>query len=118
MRITEASLEWLENPGIFQVNRIKAHSDHFFYEKETETSLKEKMPLRQYLNGEWSFSYSENPDGREKDFYREGYDISHFGRIQVPGHIQTQGYDHMHYINTMYPWDGQEELRPPRISRE
>ena len=118
MRITEASLEWLENPGIFQVNRIKAHSDHFFYEKETETSLKEKTPLRQYLNGEWSFSYSENPDGREKDFYREGYDISHFGRIQVPGHIQTQGYDHMHYINTMYPWDGQEELRPPRISRE
>ena len=58
MRITEASLEWLENPGIFQVNRIKAHSDHFFYEKDTETSLKEKMPLRQYLNGEWSFSYS------------------------------------------------------------
>lgn len=42
MRITEASLEWLENPGIFQVNRIKAHSDHFFYEKETETSLKRK----------------------------------------------------------------------------
>ena len=68
MRITEASLEWLENPGIFQVNRIKAHSDHFFYEKETETSLKEKTPLRQYLNGEWSFSYSENPDGRGKRF--------------------------------------------------
>ena len=39
MRITEASLEWLENPGIFQVNRIKAHSDHFFYEKETENAF-------------------------------------------------------------------------------
>ena len=24
----------------------------------------------------------------------------------------------MHYINTMYPWDGQEELRPPKISSE
>src|SRR5699024_6816798 len=32
--------------------------------------------------------------------------------------IQTQGYDHMHYINTMYPWDGQEELRPPMVSDE
>ena len=75
------------------------------------------MPLRQYLNGEWSFpTVRIRTEG--KRFYREGYDISHFGRIQVPGHIQTQGYDHMHYINTMYPWDGQEELRPPRISRE
>lgn len=38
MRITEASLEWLENPGIFQVNRIKAHSDHF--------SMRRKQKLR------------------------------------------------------------------------
>ena len=116
MKKTEASLTWLSDPEVFEVNRIAAHSDHFFYEKEEEVSLKERMPLRQYLNGEWRFSYGENPDKRAKDFYREDYDLSHFLRIQVPGHIQTQGYDHMHYINTMYPWDGQEELRPPMVS--
>ena len=118
MKKTEASLTWLSDPEVFEVNRIAAHSDHFFYEKEEEVSLKERMPLRQYLNGEWRFSYGENPDKRAKDFYREDYDLSHFLRIQVPGHIQTQGYDHMHYINTMYPWDGQEELRPPMVSDE
>ena len=118
MKKTEASLTWLSDPEAFEVNRIAAHSDHFFYEKEEEVSLKERMPLRQYLNGEWRFSYGENPDKRAKDFYREDYDLSHFLRIQVPGHIQTQGYDHMHYINTMYPWDGQEELRPPMVSDE
>ena len=118
MRAEKASMEWLENPEVFQVNRIDAHSDHFFYEKEEDICLKEQMPLRQTLNGEWSFSYGENPDKREKDFYRTDFDCSHFGKIQVPGHIQTQGYDQLQYINTMYPWDGQEELRPPYISRE
>lgn len=118
MRTDRASLEWLENPEIFQVNRIDAHSDHYFYEKEEETELKQSMPLRQSLNGEWGFSFAENLDKRIKDFYLPEYDCSHFDRIQVPGHIQTQGYDRMQYINTMYPWDGQEELRPPHISRE
>ena len=118
MTAERASLEWLENPEVFQVNREKAHSDHLFYEKEEEVCLEERMPLAQCLNGIWKFSYAENPSKREKDFFEEGYDDSHFNRIKVPGHIQMQGYDRNQYINTMYPWDGQEELRPPHISRE
>ena len=47
MTAERVSLEWLENPEIFQVNREKAHSDHLFYEKEEEISLEEKMPLAQ-----------------------------------------------------------------------
>lgn len=116
MKVKEVSLTWLEDPEVFQVNREEPHSDHFFYEREEETELKENMPLRQNLNGQWLFSYAENPDQREKDFYLTSYDCTHFDTIQVPGHIQMQGYDQMQYINTMYPWDGQEELRPPHIS--
>lgn len=33
MRIENASLKWLEDPEVFQVNRLAAHSDHYFYEK-------------------------------------------------------------------------------------
>lgn len=29
-----------------------------------------------------------------------------------------QGYDRCHYVNTMYPWDGKAELRPPKIDWE
>lgn len=29
-----ANLDWLENPEVFRVNRIDAHSDHLYYEKE------------------------------------------------------------------------------------
>ena len=113
MKATNADLSWLENPEVFEVNRIPAHSDHIFYEKNAD----DKITLKQTLNGTWRFSYAENPSMRATDFYREDFDISGFGYIQVPGHIQTQGYDRNQYINTMYPWDGEEFLRPPMVSR-
>ena len=62
------NLDWLENPEIFRVNRIDAHSDHLYYEDKEHIKLKDNMPLRQYLNGKWKFSYAENPDKRIKDF--------------------------------------------------
>ena len=117
MQTKEFTLDWLENPEVFRVNRIDAHSDHWFYEDIDEIDLEEKMPLRQCLNGKWRFSYAENPSLRLKDFYKEDFDVSGFDYIQVPGHIQLQGYDKCQYINTMYPWEGHDELRPPHISK-
>ncbi|GAA0083751.1 glycoside hydrolase family 2 TIM barrel-domain containing protein [Clostridium sp. CTA-7] len=114
----EPSLDWLENPEVFRVNRIDAYSDHLFYEKREDLLLGYNMPLRQNLNGKWRFSYAVNPSNRIKDFYKEDYDCSSFDYINVPGHIQMQGYDKCQYINTMYPWDGVEELRPPQVSKE
>lgn len=118
MRIDTPSQNWLEDPEVFEVNRIEAHSSHCFYEKEEDSYLGEEMPLKQSLNGTWKFSYGENPSERIRNFYQPDFDISGFSDIQVPGHIQMQGYDKCHYINTMYPWDGHDELRPPKISRE
>lgn len=112
------SLDWLENPEIFQVNRIPAHSSHRFYEKMDEAGMGDDMPLKQELNGPWKFAYAPNPRMRREDFYKMEKTCEDFAEIQVPGHIQMQGYDKKQYVNTMYPWDGQEELYPPNISRE
>lgn len=109
------TLDWLENPEIFQVNRGKAHSDHEYFTGREEME-KGEMSLRFSLNGTWKFAFAENPDLRQKEFYREDFDASGFGTIQVPGHIQLQGYDKCQYTNTIYPWDGHDELRPPHIS--
>lgn len=117
MNYTQPSLEWLEDPQVFRVNRIDAHSDHCFYEKIDHLKLNDDMPLKQNLNGSWRFSYSENPSLRIKDFYKENFDTTGFDYIEVPGHIQLQGYDRCQYINTMYPWEGHDELRPPHISK-
>lgn len=112
MTAKEAKLSWLEDPEVFAVNRIPAHSDHTYFEKETE-----ERPLRQCLNGSWLFSYAKNPSMRVERFYVDSYDCSGFDTIQVPGHLETQGYGRNQYINTMYPWDGEEFLRPPMVSK-
>ena len=57
------------------------------------------------------------PD-RPADFWQEDFDDSGFGTIQVPGHMELQGYGQIQYINTLYPWDGHAELRPPEIHWE
>lgn len=49
-----ADLAWLENPEVFAVNRLEAHSDHRFYESREEADGG-IMKLRQSLNGTWKF---------------------------------------------------------------
>ena len=117
MELKSARPEWLEDPQVFAVNRIPAHSDHCYYESEEEAS-KGEMGLRQLLNGTWKFSYASCPSDREADFYKEDYDESGFGNIEVPGHIELNGYGRCQYINTMYPWDGLADIRPPFTDKE
>lgn len=116
LRANEASLKWLEDPEIFAVNRLEAHSSHDYYETEVDLAAGGDGPLKQSLNGIWRFDYAECPDKRKADFYQQGFDDSGFGTIEVPGHIQLQGYERCQYVNTQYPWDGVEALRPPAIS--
>lgn len=118
MQANTPKLIWLEDPEVFEVNRIEAHSDHKYYESTEEMISEAEMSLRQSLNGMWYFSYAKNPSMRVEDFYKMEFDCKFFDKIKVPGHIQLQGYDQCQYINTMYPWDGTEELRPPKISKE
>ena len=103
----QPSLQWLTDPRVFAVNRLPAHSDHTWQAGEA--------PTRQSLDGAWAFTYSPDPASRPAEFYRPDADLSAFGSIQVPGHIEMQGYGQIQYINTMYPWDGRSALRPPQI---
>lgn len=116
MRVETPTLDWLENPNIFAVNKIPAHSDHAYFISEEEARVGETS-LKQSLNGNWRFSYAINPALRQKDFYKVDFDTSAFDWIEVPGHIQNQGYDKRQYVNTQYPWDGIEHLRPPQVSK-
>lgn len=111
MSVMRPELGWLDDPEVFRVNVLPAHSDHRFY--ETEKDFEEKRnSLYQSLNGDWQFFWSENAACRPSDFYREDFDASGFGTIPVPCHIELAGYDRIHYINTMYPWEGHLYRRP------
>ena len=102
-------LSWLADPEVFAVNRQRAHSDHRFFVPADGG----EEELRFSLNGTWKFSYASCPKERPENFYGVGYEVEDWDEIQVPGHIQLQGYEHPHYVNTMYPWDGKAAIRPP-----
>ena len=107
----QPELRWLDDPRVYRVNRLDAHSDHVFYAGEKEYAAGENT-LCQNLDGMWKFAYAKNAAGRPASFYEEDADLSAFDDIKVPGHIEMAGYDKIHYINTMYPWEGVYYRRP------
>ena len=107
----EADLKWIDRPEVFRVNQMEAHSDHEYYGTEEEYREGDNS-LRQSLNGIWRVCYSRNAQERPQAFYREGFDSGSFDEIEVPGHLELAGYDKIHYINTMYPWEGHYFRRP------
>lgn len=107
----KADIKWLDNPEVFRVNQLPAHSDHVFFDS-WEALHKGENTLLQSLNGTWKFKYSMNSMERPTDFYKEEFSAENFDEIVVPCHIEMAGYDKIHYINTMYPWEGHIYRRP------
>ena len=100
MQFTAATLA---DPRVFQINRLPPHSSHG-YRFGNGTAC--QLPL----DGAWDFRFARTP----------GEPFGPWGKIAVPGHIQLQGgaqypYGTPHYVNTQYPWDGWEKLRPGQI---
>ncbi|MCR4789136.1 MAG: beta-galactosidase [Lachnospiraceae bacterium] len=115
--ITKADLGWLDDPSVFGVNRVPAHSDHTFWADEEEAyTFRDKSLFESSLVGDWNFIYSVNASERPADFYSWDYTdravLDKFDTIEVPGHIEIAGYDKFHYINTCYPWEGHIFRRP------
>ena len=108
--IMNADMKWLDNPEIFRVNQLDAHSDHNYYISYEDIKKKENH-LQQSLNGQWEFNFSKNVMSRPEKFYEDNFDASNFDKIMVPEHIELAGYDKIRYINTMYPWEGKEYHR-------
>lgn len=107
----KADIKWLDDPEIFRVGVIPAHSDHSFYESIQEMESGSNS-LSQSLNGVWKFQYSKCPAQRPADFYKPDFDAGSFDEIMVPCHIEMAGYDQIHYVNNLYPWEGKNYRRP------
>ncbi len=108
------NFEWIKNPRIFQVNRLdnKAFIKLFRSNAELQNQC---TSLRRSLNGIWKFEFSESLEDCNKDFYHNDYDCSTWTDISVPGHMQTQGYGSLQYVNQIYPWSGSEQLLPGEV---
>ncbi|GGA46675.1 glycoside hydrolase family 2 TIM barrel-domain containing protein [Paenibacillus physcomitrellae] len=114
----QPKLSWLSDPAVYKVNRMDAHSDHRYYRTMEEAEAGGTMTMRHSLNGAWKFNYAVNAAARPELFYRSDFSTEGWRDIQVPGHIQLQGFGSPQYVNTMYPWDGLDGVRPPDIPQE
>lgn len=107
-------LSCLYKPEVVQVNRLPAVSDHDCYRSIAEAEAQETS-LSTLLNGSWKFAYAERIGDCPEGFFATDYDCSAWAEINVPGHIQLQGYGVPQYVNVQYPWDGHERLTPPQF---
>ena len=113
----KADIRWLDDASVFRVGEMAAHSDHAFYADAAEADAGASS-LRASLDGEWDFKWSVNSASRPADFYKEDADLAGFTKITVPGHMEISGFDRIHYINTMYPWEGKYYRRPADVLAE
>ncbi|MBO4394884.1 MAG: beta-galactosidase [Eubacterium sp.] len=144
--IERFSIDVLNDLSVFQQNRLPAHaeinsfcmlpdmnqsindSEELLKTSSPDGSKSEKAGSNPYnslksnriinLNGEWNFKYAENPSYVQDGFETAETDCHSWDKIQVPGHIQLQGYDIPHYTNTAYPWDGKEAVERGRAPQE
>lgn len=110
----EFTTKWLADPKVFAVNRLAAHSNHYYYRTKAEAESR-KSSFVQSLNGIWKFHYAKNPEETIPGFEHPEVNCDHWDDIRVPGSIQMQGYSAPQYVNAMYPWDGSEALEPGQI---
>ena len=68
-------IKWLDNPAVFSVNQMAAHSDHAYYLNYADLENGNNK-MTQSLNGQWDFCFSINAKSRPVHFYEEGFDTS------------------------------------------
>ena len=81
--IARAQVNDWENPSVLSINKLPYHATLQLPSKEK--ACKEIVSL----DGQWFFHWSKDPESRPADFYREDYDVSSWGKIDVPGNWQT-----------------------------
>ncbi len=98
--------DW-ENPEIFRRNMEPAHCT-LIPHVDIESALvndRERSPFFRPLNGRWKFNWARMPSERPVNFYEEGYDVSGWDEITVPGNWELQGYGVPIYTDVEYPFE-------------
>lgn len=103
-------LQILSTPDCWQINRLpgRAHSH-----------LCSGDPRKRHtLDGDWYFEYAPCQVKASPGFWRMEPELLGFDTIPVPSNVETAGFGAPHYVNTMYPWDGLESLRPGEVPQQ
>ena len=106
--------EWIKDPKVFQIGRLDPKASLKVYRNKEEMECNQSS-LSVLLNGQWKFEYAESIEETNDKFFEKDYDCSNWKNIQVPGHLQLQGYGKPMYVNQTYPWSASEQIVPGEI---
>lgn len=111
-RYTSHKPDW-SRLDVLHTNREASRTYFISYPNKRLASMLDRgsSPWYRLLNGNWKFRYDEHPAMAPKEFYIEGYDVSAWANLEVPGHWQLQGYGKPHYTDLYYPFP----IDPPHV---
>lgn len=94
-----------ENLKVLHENTMPARAYYIpaSYRMDNLVFNREESDRMTLLNDTWKFKYYKSIYDLKENFYEEGYDISKFDEMNVPGVWQMAGYDSQQYTNVKYP---------------
>ncbi|MBN1155057.1 beta-galactosidase, partial [candidate division KSB1 bacterium] len=102
--------KYIENPRMYAENQEATHVPLMPFDTEEQALAGDWLvsPWFISLNGQWKFKWVHNPYEVPEGFWIEGYDVSAWDDIAVPGVWQMQGYGYTIYRNipqAFYPFN-------------
>ena len=93
--------DWWNDVAVFAVNKVAPRTNVIPYQDEKGINDLEyrQSPYYKCINGNWKFNWVERPADKPAGFQTEGYDVSSWGSIPVPGNWEMNGYGVPVYVN-------------------
>ena len=116
----EITPNYWENPALTGINNELPSATFIPFSTEKEALVNDwsASPWYKLLNGTWKFNWSENPDKRPVNFYKDGFNVSGWKDIQVPSTIEVQGYGYPVYTNMKYEFSHLMKPDPPHVPHD
>lgn len=105
--------DW-ENFDVLHINRLPSAATFLGYptKKLAVDGMKSASPYYMCLNGTWKFQYVPKVAERPLDFWEQGFDISGWADITVPGNWELQGFGYPFYVGSGYGFKKNPPLIP------
>jgi len=107
---------YIENPQMIELNQQPGHVPLLPYASLEKALTRKQAESSGFLslNGKWKFLYTVNPDGINKEFFKNDFNVKTMTEIEVPGNWQMQGYGEKIFRNINHAF----KIDPPHIPRD
>lgn len=110
--------EWWNDVSVCQVNKLAPRVNVIPYSDENgiENLEYQKSSYYKCLNGNWKFNWVETPSSKSDGFFEQGYDVSGWNEIKVPGNWELNGYGIPVYTNVSNEFPANPPYAPEKYN--